>query len=149
MLQRLLLVVLLLLLLSFAMRSCGPSSYVSMYVAPVDGTPHVVLQSFSSTADGPAATTFSASQAFYGRFLNLAADNAQSCMEVVGSTDGYCGTLANWTTLPNAEWTFDAPSGEWHGIFGATFFLPGQYRGFVRNTATGDVTGPVEITLTP
>jgi uncharacterized RDD family membrane protein YckC len=56
MIQRLLLVVLLLLLLSLAMQSCGPSSYVSMYVRPVDGTPHLVLESFSSTADGPDVT---------------------------------------------------------------------------------------------
>ncbi len=102
----------------------------------------------SDSLNGPAKLKLSAQQAIYGRMLYLAANNAQGCVEVVGTTDGACANPAAWATFPNADWTYDAPSKEWRATTAANSFPPGMYRSFLRNSITGATMTPFVFTLT-
>lgn len=138
---------------SGAIRTCAAGTCASTPCA--DGSeaigdvcevvPVVIL---SETPGGPAQTTLSAQLTLYGRILGLAADNAQACVEVVGATDGACADLAAWTTLPNADWSFDAGSSQWRAAVAGNTYPAGMYRMFQRNSTTGAAIEPWVLTLT-
>jgi hypothetical protein len=102
----------------------------------------------SATLGGAPRNTFTTAEIIHGRVLNLLAHNAQGCVEIVGSTDGYCNSLGNWTTMPNGDWTYDASSGLWRNAISPGTYPPGQYRGFWRNSVTGQMSAADVLTLT-
>lgn len=104
---------------------------------------------FSSSPGGAARTAFTVSSSVHGRALHLGPDDAEACVEVVGTSDGYCDALVNWTPMPNADWSYDAGLRQWRATFAPATFPPGSYRLAFRNTTTGDRSAPVVLTLTP
>ena len=99
---------------------------------------------FSKTADGTSTSvSLNSNETLYGKVLNLTSSNAQACLEVAGRTsgnnrEGWCDTLSNWTTMPANGWSYS------DGVFRLTIspvsntFPAGTYRGYWRNTQTGD-----------
>lgn len=127
--------------------SCVPSLCGSGFVAINNSCVPLPLVIFSDSFGGAAKTALYASAIMYGRILNLTATSAQSCIEGVGSSDGSCANLATWTTLPNADWSFDPASSEWRASFAANTFPAGMYRNFARNGLNGATMPPWVLTL--
>jgi hypothetical protein len=109
--------------------------------------PVIVL---SDAPNGPAKTTFPASQGFHGRITGLSAGNAQSCAEVVGASDGLCANPpTSWTTLPNADWSYDGATLTWRATIAPNQFPAGSYKLFARSSSDASMAAPVVLTLTP
>jgi hypothetical protein len=102
---------------------------------------------FSSVRDGPPETTFFADQTLYGRIVHTGPTETEGCAEVVGSNDGFCDSPANFTTLPNTDWSYDFGSSVWRATIGPFAHPPNVYRLYARNTTTGLRSAPVLLTL--
>lgn len=59
----------------------------------------------SLSRDGSAESQFTVGQTFHGKVSGIGS-NAASCIDIVGSTNN-CASTANFTTMPNADWSFD------------------------------------------
>ena len=122
----------------------GASPAAPMPTPAVVKAPEVI---FSASRDGAASTTLSAVSTLHGRVEN-ASGNARGCMEVVGKNVGYCSSPANWTKLPNADWSYDAATRKWRSTIAPGTFPGGQYRMFFEDADTKLTSKMVELQLT-
>lgn len=91
---------------------------------------------FSKTKDGPVVSNFAPTDTLHGRVLGVG-PKAQACME--SPTDrGLCTQLKNWTTMPNADWSYDTSSQPpvWRCAIPLLIYPPGTYFGWWRDSET-------------
>ncbi len=99
------------------------------------GTPVII---YSDSLGGAAMTSIPRGAYLYGRVLALGPNNVQACVEVMGVSDGACAAPpSGWTSLPNADWSYDSLSGEWRAQIAPCTFPVNNYRQFARDANTG------------
>lgn len=102
---------------------------------------------FSLSEGGASVQTVPVNRTVYGLVTNIDSSSAISCMAEISNVK-YCDNPHNWTTLPNAEWSY--MNGLWKSAFvpanlGA--LVGNTYVGFFLNAKTGQRTQGVKFTV--
>lgn len=94
-------------------------------------------------------TTYQQFEAIYLQVANAPASGSQSCVEAVGSGDGYCSNSSSWVNMPGNGWKYSQSLQRWESLVKAGEAPLGATRFFWKNSLTGSVSTPVIITISP
>ena len=88
---------------------------------------------FSNAPNGPAMTSFSATDTIYGTITVTVPGDIEGCLSGAPSWDAVCGEAPqNWDTLPHDDWTVNSAN-VWTRTFEVGYYEPGaSYKTGVR-----------------
>lgn len=96
----------------------------------IPGAPNLPSISFSASLNGERATQLVRTQTYFGKITGVGSQNIRACAEQVNQ--GVCSNMANWSSLPNADWSWQESDKSWRATFNTLAQFPnGQYKMYV------------------